>query len=214
LASDIQADLQRLLIVGCSNAGKTTLARALALPLGRDVMHLDDLHPRSCRGAAHPSCVEPVRELAAGERWLIEGCCSAGLPDLARRATQIVWLDTSPLLCFGRALRRWPGQTLERRTASNRSAGVWIEWARSLDTLPPLALIGRGLNRLRVLAAILFFRLRDARDIASAVRLTARHRVVRLRSSAQAELWLQQTTGWARPSNAEPSAESASPTGA
>ena len=99
----------RICIFGPSNAGKSTLAAAIAGRMWVDPIYLDLLHhqphtnwvarPRDEFIAAHAAAI-------AGERWVIEGNYMGLLPQRMTRATGIVLLGTDRWTAFGRYLRR------------------------------------------------------------------------------------------------------------
>lgn len=97
--------LTRVVVVGTSCSGKTTLARRLASILGTLHVELDALHwgpgwtPR-------PDFQQEVRAAAEQSRWVIDGNYSAVRDIIWRRCTDIVWLDYSFARVFARALRR------------------------------------------------------------------------------------------------------------
>lgn len=99
----------RICVMGPSNAGKSTLADALARRLGLPVIHLDQLHhtpgsnwvprPRAEFLALHDEAV-------AGERWVMDGNYSDGLPRRLARATGLIVLDVPAWFSLVRYLRR------------------------------------------------------------------------------------------------------------
>lgn len=104
------ADLgDRICILGPSNSGKSTLAVAIGDKLGIPVVHLDRLYhlpetdwqPRGAGDflALHDAAV-------AGDRWVMDGNYSIGLPQRFDRATGVILLDVSTLRSLGRYLRR------------------------------------------------------------------------------------------------------------
>jgi adenylate kinase family enzyme len=101
------ARFRRVLVIGISGAGKTTLATRLAAATGLPLIHLDREHWL-------PEWQEPpkaewrakVRSLVAADEWVIDGNF-AGTFDLRMpRADAIVWLDYPSPRCLVRVLRR------------------------------------------------------------------------------------------------------------
>lgn len=100
-------DLERVLVVGTSGAGKTTLARKLAVLRELRHVELDSLYwmPRW-----EPRPLDEFRTLvedvAAGERWVVDGNYPIVRDILWGRATDVVWLDHPFPLVFWRTLSR------------------------------------------------------------------------------------------------------------
>lgn len=99
----------RIMVCGPSNAGKSTLARALAERLGTSAIHLDTLfhqpgtnwvpRPREEFAALHDATV-------ASDRWVIEGNYFGVIAPRLERATGIVLLGSRPWRGLFRYVRR------------------------------------------------------------------------------------------------------------
>jgi len=103
--------MRRVLVMGCSGAGKSTFAMALAARLGLPYLSLDGLFWQ-------PGWVEPdkaefaarVVEAAEGEAWVIDGNYISHGGDIRRaRADTVCWFDLPMVTCLagviGRTLR-------------------------------------------------------------------------------------------------------------
>lgn len=103
--------LDRIVVVGTTGSGKTTLARALAERLGYDHVELDALNwgPNWTAAPDDVFC-ERVRTAAERPRWVADGNYSRARPELWSRADTIIWLDYAmPVIMWrllGRTLRR------------------------------------------------------------------------------------------------------------
>jgi adenylate kinase family enzyme len=114
-------DLTRVVVVGTSCSGKSTLARRLANTLGVPCVELDALYwgpgwtPRS-------EFRQDVVAAAQKLRWVMDGNYSAVREIVWGRCTAIVWLDYSFARVFSRALRRTARRVVtgERLYAGNR----------------------------------------------------------------------------------------------
>jgi len=110
------AQRRRILVLGSGGAGKSTFARRLGEIIELPVIHLD-------RHFWQPGWKEPdderwldtVRELAAGERWIMDGNYSRTLHVRVPRADAIVFLDLPRRICIAGAVRRWLRQRGEVR---------------------------------------------------------------------------------------------------
>ena len=99
--------MRRVLVIGISGAGKSTFARALADKTGLPLIHLDKEYWRPGWKMPPRSEWRPrVQELAAGERWIMDGNYDSSLDLRLPRADTVVWFDYSTLICIQRALRR------------------------------------------------------------------------------------------------------------
>lgn len=100
---------ERIVILGPSNAGKSTLAVALSAKLGLPAVHLDQLQhlpgtdwqPRSEAEfkALHDAAIEK-------DQWVMEGNYSRLMPQRLACATGIILITSSPWLRIGRYLKR------------------------------------------------------------------------------------------------------------
>jgi len=131
--------MQRVVVVGVSGAGKTTLARELAMRLGVPHIELDALHwgpgwtevPKDIRRARAEAVV-------AREGWTICGNYSALRDLIWPRADTVVWLDYPMRIVLWRVVLRsvrrcitrealWAGnvETWRKTFFSNDSIIVW-----------------------------------------------------------------------------------------
>lgn len=106
----------RIAVVGAPGAGKSTLARRLAVALEAKHIELDTLHFLPGWKFRPQEVVRAdVRSAVAAERWVACGNWR-GVRDLVwSRATSVVWLDYSLAVCFQRLLKRtlrrcWSGE--------------------------------------------------------------------------------------------------------
>jgi adenylate kinase family enzyme len=99
----------RICIMGPSNSGKSTLAKAVAYAKGLEVVHLYQLHY-----VPHTDWVpRPAEEFAAlhaaaiaGSRWVMDGNYSRLLPQRLERATGFILLDVPTTVSLYRYVRR------------------------------------------------------------------------------------------------------------
>lgn len=99
--------MERVLVLGCCGAGKSTFARELGRRAGLPVVHLDQLYWR-------PGWVEPpddewasaLDDVLAEDRWIIDGNYATTLPQRLARADTVAVLGLSRAVCMRSVLTR------------------------------------------------------------------------------------------------------------
>jgi adenylate kinase family enzyme len=99
--------MQRVLIIGNSGGGKSTLARKLGAKTGAPVIHLDVLFwkPGSVESDKQEFKARLTAALAA-PRWIADGNFSSSWDVTMARADTVVWIDQPRWLCLVRAIWR------------------------------------------------------------------------------------------------------------
>ena len=122
----------RLVVIGNSGAGKSSLATRIAAARALPACDLDRLHWHADgRKRAEAEARALVAEAAAGDAWIIEGVYGWLAEVALPRATALVWLDLPWAACrdglLQRGLRR--GMTLDDQAALM----AWAEdyWTRT-----------------------------------------------------------------------------------
>lgn len=120
----------RVLVIGCSGAGKTVFARRLALATGRPLIHLDQEYWQ-------PGWTPPdegwwrsrVDELIARPNWIMDGNFLGSLPRRLERADTVVLFDSPRGVCLCQALTRIARNF--GRTRADMAAGCpeRLDWA-------------------------------------------------------------------------------------
>ena len=107
--------MERVVVVGTSCSGKTTLARQLSQGLGLPHIELDAIHWQS---GWRPRPVGEVRRMvsaaAAAERWVMDGNYSAVRDIVWGRATAVVWLNYPFRVVLWRTLSRTTRRVITR----------------------------------------------------------------------------------------------------
>ena len=101
----------RIYILGGAGSGKTTLGTLLGMQLGCTAVHLDDTLQFLWRGTLpqaerYARAETTLRQLAAGEAWVIEGNFPGWIDEFAARADLVVWLDVSFRVAAWRIITR------------------------------------------------------------------------------------------------------------
>lgn len=116
-------NMQRVLVVGSSGAGKTTFARRLAQQIDANYFELDALHwGPDWTPVGKELFRERVTEAVARPRWVSDGNYFSVRDLVWSQATTLVWLDYSFPVVLSRSLRRSVRRvfTRERIFSGNR----------------------------------------------------------------------------------------------
>lgn len=99
--------MNRIVIVGCTGSGKTTLARELSGVVHAPHVELDALHwAPNWSAVSKDLFVARVTEAVSGDRWVIDGNYRMVRDIVWGRADCIVWLDYALPIILGRLVRR------------------------------------------------------------------------------------------------------------
>jgi len=149
--------MQKVLVLGCPGAGKSTLARQIAQITGLPIVHLD-------RHYWQPGWREPgrkewdaaVAELLRLPRWVMDGNYGSTLPLRLAAADTAILLDFPTWRCLARVLRRVIGSY--GRTRPDMAPGcpehldlaflVYVWRYRRRERLGHVAALGRFDGRL------------------------------------------------------------------
>lgn len=99
--------MQRVIVIGCCGAGKSTFSRKLHALTGLELIHLDQQYWK-------PNWVETdkdiwetkVAEIAEQDSWIIDGNYGGTLDVRLNRADTVFFLDFSTLKCLWRVGKR------------------------------------------------------------------------------------------------------------
>ena len=99
--------MERIVIIGCGGAGKSTLARQLGEKLDIPVVHLDKLFWK-------PGWVEVPKEEfdelhrqeLSKDKWIMDGNFNRTMPERIARCDTVIYLDFSRLACLMGVIKR------------------------------------------------------------------------------------------------------------
>ena len=99
--------MERILIIGCGGAGKSTLARQLGEKTGLPVVHLDQLfwHPGWVESTKDEIDTKILEELGK-PRWIMDGNYNRTLPLRLEKCDTVIYLDFSRFACLFGVLKR------------------------------------------------------------------------------------------------------------
>jgi adenylate kinase family enzyme len=114
--------MEKIAIIGSSGAGKSTLAKKLGSILKIKVFHMDRFcWLRGWKGKTGDTRIDILQELVRGKQWIIEGTYLDSSAPRLEAADTIIFLDTPPLLCFWRIIKRhWEYRKRSRRDIPER----------------------------------------------------------------------------------------------
>lgn len=93
--------MQRILIIGCGGAGKSTLARQLGEKLNIPVVHLDKLFWKpGWVESSKEEIDEKIFEAMAKAQWIMDGNYNRTLPQRIEHCDTVIYLDFSRLACL------------------------------------------------------------------------------------------------------------------
>jgi adenylate kinase family enzyme len=127
---------KRIVVIGTTGSGKTTLARRLAERLGVPHVELDALHwEPNWTMAPLETFRERVAQALEGEAWVIDGNYSKVRDIVWSRADTIIWLDYPFLAIFARLIRRTLRRLITREELWNGNRERWQEQFFSRESL-------------------------------------------------------------------------------
>ena len=95
------------MVIGPGGAGKSTVARQIARRTGLPLIHLDvEYWQPGWKPVSATVWAARVVELAAGDRWVMDGDFEDTLSARLGRADTVVFLDVGRVRCTWRAIRR------------------------------------------------------------------------------------------------------------
>jgi adenylate kinase family enzyme len=169
----------RIVVVGVSGNGKTTLSRRLGAGLGLPVTELDSLnHQPGWTEAADEDFRRDVEAaISASEGWVLDGLYQRRLGDLIlREADTVVWLDQPLALVIRRLVQRAVKDIVTKRDLFNGNRQTWRLAFLARDSLVSYAVKQHFRHR---------------RAWPDAFENHPNLQVVRLRSPREVEAWLE-----------------------
>lgn len=124
--------MQRVVVVGNTGSGKTTLARAVAAAIDAPMLELDSLKHQA---GWVPLPLAEFRERAtafiAGDRWVVDGNYADLRDAVWPRADTVVWLDLPRRVVMWRVTTRTLGRWVRRTELWNGNrerVRDWLSW--------------------------------------------------------------------------------------
>jgi len=102
------SDMQKIIVIGCPGAGKTTFSKQLAKKLGLPLYHLDYFYYDNRFDYPHNTSAwrQRITELVHKEQWIIDGNYKSTFDIRFPQAEAIIYLDYPLRITLSRALKR------------------------------------------------------------------------------------------------------------
>ncbi|MGJ9381920.1 DNA topology modulation protein [Salipaludibacillus sp. CF4.18] len=132
--------MNKIILIGSSGSGKSTMARQLGDKLNVDVYHLDSLFWK-------PGWVEvpkneqreTQKQLVRKDRWIIDGDYESTVDLRMNAADTVIFLDTNRYLCLYRVVNRWRKHRNKTRPDSgagpDRITSSFLKWVWSYPNI-------------------------------------------------------------------------------
>ena len=99
--------MERVIIIGCGGAGKSTLARKMGEKIGLPVVHLDKLFWKpGWVESAKAEIDEIIRREMEQPRWIMDGNYNRTLAQRIARCDTVIYLDFSRIACLLGVIKR------------------------------------------------------------------------------------------------------------
>lgn len=105
--------MNRVMIIGCGGAGKSTLARKLGEKTGLPVVHLDQIwwEPGNWQHLEKPEFDQRLKAELEKPRWILDGNFNRTIGMRLAACDTVIYLDYPRLVCIknwlGRVLKNW-----------------------------------------------------------------------------------------------------------
>ena len=105
--------MERVMIIGCGGAGKSTLARKLGEKTGLPVVHLDQIYwaPGNWQHLEKAEFDERLMAELRKPRWILDGNFDRTIGLRLQQCDTVIYLDYPRLVCMknwiGRVLKNW-----------------------------------------------------------------------------------------------------------
>ena len=119
--------MQKVIVIGCPGAGKSTFARALREKTGLPLYYLDRMYWNADKTMVGSAIFrERLAEVTARERWILDGNYISTMPMRMAACDTVIFLDYPLDVCLG---------GIRARRAKPREDMPWIETAEDAEFL-------------------------------------------------------------------------------
>ena len=117
--------MERIMIIGCGGAGKSTLARKLGEKTGLPVVHLDQIwwSPGYWKHLERAEFDELLKAEMEKPRWILDGNFNRTIEPRLERCDTVIYLDMNRFICLknwiGRVIRNWGHHRIDMAEGCN-----------------------------------------------------------------------------------------------
>ena len=102
-----RSNLQKILVIGCCGAGKSTFSKKLQSILNLELIHLDQYyHKPNWEEPKQEEWEKTVNSLVQKPSWIMDGTYNRTMDVRIKSADTIIYLDYPTLKCFWRVIIR------------------------------------------------------------------------------------------------------------
>lgn len=99
--------MQKVMIIGCCGAGKSSLARRLHEKTDLPLIHLDQhYHLPEWQEPSKEDWQSKMHKLVSGDRWIIDGNYGGTMDIRMSKADTIIYMDYPTVRCLWRVIKR------------------------------------------------------------------------------------------------------------
>ena len=100
-------NLQKILVIGCCGAGKSTFSKKVQSILNLEIIHLDQYyHKPNWEETEQDEWEKIVNSLVQKPSWIMDGNYASSFDIRFKYADTIIYLDYPTILCFWRVIKR------------------------------------------------------------------------------------------------------------
>ncbi len=126
--------MQRIIVIGCPGAGKSTFARALRDSTGLPLIYLDSIYHKPDRTTLTREEFDlRLREILWQKQWIIDGNYGRTLPERFEACDTVIFLDYPTELCLAGAAARVGQQREEIPWVEEALDPAFAQWIRDFS---------------------------------------------------------------------------------